>query len=137
MLWAWNLSPDRTIRLDRETLEPFTSMVHLRWRTVSCEKSMELSGPQSNHQVLWTVTGSHGSNGLPCFSLKRRCFIPFFFPLIRRRLGHFDWITLKQNPQVPYFLNHYLSLPHSLNHSLVSASLPHRRRSSLSALSSS
>ena len=136
MLWAWNLNPDRTVRSNRETLEPFTSTVHLRWRAVSCEKSMELSGPQSDHPVLWTVTGSHGSNGLPCFSLKQSRFVPFF-PLIRRRLGHFVWITLKRNPQVPYFLNHSLPLPHSLNHSLVSASLPRRRRSSLFALSSS
>ena len=27
---AWNLDPDRTVRLDRKTLEPFTSTVHLR-----------------------------------------------------------------------------------------------------------
>ena len=79
MLWAWNLNPYRTIRLDRETLEPFTSTVHLRWRTVSCKKSMELSGPQFDHPVLWTVTGSHSSNKLPCFSLKWRHFVPFFF----------------------------------------------------------
>ena len=59
------------------------------------------------------------SNGLPCFSLKRRRFVPFF-PIIWRHLGHSDWITPKRNPQVP----------HSLNHSLVSASLPRRRRSS-------
>ena len=75
---SWNLNPDRTVWLDRETLKPFTSTVHLRWRTVPCEKSMEPSRPQSDCPVLWTVTGSHGSNELPCFSLKRHCFVPFF-----------------------------------------------------------
>ena len=55
----WNL--DRTIRSYREKLEPFRFTICLGWRTVPCKKSMKLCEPQSNHPVLWTVTGSHGS----------------------------------------------------------------------------
>ena len=74
------LNSDRTVWSDQKTLESFTSAVHLRWRTVPCEKSMEPSGPRSDHPVLWIVTGSHGSGGCLVSSLKRH-HSTFFFPL--------------------------------------------------------
>ena len=56
---------------------------------------MEPSGPRSDCPVLWTMTGSHSSNGLPCFSLKRRCFILFFSPPNMASFGAF-WLN---NPE--------------------------------------
>ena len=40
------------------------------------------SGSVNHDRFTW-------SNGLPCFSLKRRRFVPFF-PIIWRHLGHSD-----------------------------------------------
>ena len=110
------LNLDQTVWSNRETREPFTSTVRLRWRTVPCKKSMDLSGPRSDRPVLWTITGSYGSNGCLCFSLKTASFHFFFFPPIRRRLEH-TFNNLK---------NHSRPLPHSetLSQSLfVSSSL--------------
>ena len=85
------LNSDRTVWSDQKTLEPFTSAVHLRWRTVPCKKSMEPSGPRSDHPILWIVTGSHGSGGCLVSSLKRRRST-FFFPPIQHRLEHIEQI---------------------------------------------
>ena len=103
---------------------------------------MEPSGPRSDRPVLWTVTGSDGSDS---FSLKRRrpasffFFSPkrrrsetaptyFFFPPIRRHFASLKIPLLKPpflisqslfwNPQ-----NHS-SLPLSNPHTLKSQSLP-------------
>ena len=118
---SWNLNPDRTVRLDRETLKPFTSTVHLRWRTIPCEKSMEPSRPQSDRPVLWTVTGSHDSNGLPCFSLKRRRFVPFFsFSFFFPNTASFGafWLNNPETKPSGPSLSQSLSTSSSLSQSL-------------------
>ena len=122
-LQARFLNPDRTVRSDRKTLELSTSTAYLRWRTVSYEKSMDLYGLRFDRTVLWTVIGSHGSNGCLVSSLKMasfHLFFFFFFP-IWCRLEHTHWT--KFNPETmkpsPHSLNHSLSflpLPHSLNY---------------------
>ena len=85
------LNSDQTLWSDQKTLEPFTSTVHLRWRTIPCEKSLELSRLQSNRPILWTMTDSHGSGSCLVSSLKRRRST-FFFSPIRRHLEHIEQI---------------------------------------------
>ena len=88
---------------------------------------MEPSGPRSDRPVLWTVTGSDGSDGSASFSLKRRrpasffFFSPkwcrseqlqhiFFYPPIRRRFASLKIPLLKRwNPHFS-FLKSYTRL---------------------------
>ena len=130
-LQARFLNPDRTVRSDRKTLELSTSTACLRWRTVSYEKSMDLYGLRFDHTVLWTVIGSHGSNGCLVSSLKMASFHLFFFFPVQRHLEHMHWTkfnpeTMKPSPH-SWALCLYLTLSIT---SLVFASLPHHRRSS-------
>ena len=121
-LQARFLNLDWTVRSDRKTLELSTSTARLRWRTVPYEKSMNLYGPWFDRTILWTMIGSHGSNGCLVSSLKMASFhLFFFFFPIWRRLEHTHWT--KFNPETmktsPHSLNHSLSflpLPHSLNY---------------------
>ena len=77
---------------------------------------MEPSGPQSDRPILWTVTGSHSSNGLPCFSLKRSHFVPFFSPNTAS-FGEFWFNNPKTKPSGP-LLSQSLSASSSLSQSL-------------------
>ena len=159
------LNPNWTVRSNWETLKPFTSMERLRWRTIPCEKSMDPSKPQSDRTVLWTVTDSHSLNSCLVSSLKTAPFHLFFFPPIQRRLKHTHWtnLTLKWNPRLTLSITLYLFLTFSITLSflplyliiaaaqprlqlilsitfclsltLISASLPRHRCSSLSASS--
>ena len=100
---------------------------------------MEPSGPRSDCLVLWTVTGSDGSDS---FSLKRRrpdSFL-FFFSLngvILKQLQHFFFpsytasFCLSQNHSSKTLISHFSitlnphsSLPLSNPHTLKSQSLP-------------
>ena len=136
-LQARFLNPDRTVRSDRKTLELSTSTAYLRWRTVSYEKSMDLYGLRFDRTVLWTVIGSHGSNGCLVSSLKMESFHLFFFFFF---LYGVVWsirieqnLTLKRwNPRLTLSITLWafcLSLTLSIT-SLVFASLPYRRCSS-------
>ena len=136
-LQARFLNLDWTVRSDRKTLEPSTSTARLRWRTVPYEKSMNLYGPWFDCTILWTMIGSHGSNGCLVSSLKMASFHLFFFFF---SLYGVVWsirieqnLTLKRwNPRLTLSITLWafcLSLTLSLT-SLVFASLPHCRRSS-------
>ena len=112
-------------------------MVRLRWRTVPCEKSMDLYGPQSDCTVLWTMIGSHGSNSYLVLSLKTASFHPFFFFFYLYGVVwsiHIEQnLTLKRwNPCLTLSITLWafcLSLTLLIT-SLVFASLPHHRHSS-------
>ena len=135
-LQARFLNLDWTVRSDRKTLEPSTSTARLRWRTVPYEKSMNLYGPWFDRTILWTMIGSHGSNGCLVSSLKMASFHLFFFFFL---YGIVWSIRIEQNltlkrwkPRLTLSITLWafcLSLTLSIT-SLVFASLPHRRRSS-------
>ena len=55
---------------------------------------MDLSGPRSDHLILWTVTDSHGSNGCLVLALKRRRST--LFPLPYTASFHLFFLTLSQ-----------------------------------------
>ena len=96
---------------------------------------MDLSGPRSDHLILWTVTDSHGSNGCLVSTLKRRRST--LFPLPYTASFHlFFFLTLSQKSLLASLWNPLSILTRlclsqkslsiltlsSLNHSLVSAS---------------
>ena len=72
----WN--PNRTVRSDRENLEPFSFTICLGWRTVLCKKNRDSHRPQSNHPVLWTMTDFWVRTVSFCFS-----FSGEFWPIHR------------------------------------------------------
>ena len=94
---------------------------------------MDPSGPRFDHPILWTVTGSHGSNGCLVSALKRHhstlfpplysVIPPFFLTLSQKSLSASSSLWNPPSITTGLFLN-----PHSLNHSFVYTSLPHHRR---------
>ena len=122
--WFWN--PNQTVRLDQENCKPTIFEVYLTWRTVPCKKSNDPYEPQSDHPVLWTMTGSSGSHRSSFSSLKWHrsgLLLSFLFFLYGYEVV-LARITLSNKTQTLTSLFHALSsLPHSHSHLCLSPSL--------------